>query len=87
MKRRFSEEQIVEGLRKVEGGMTVKELCREMGISEPTYYQWKKRFSGMEVSELRKLRSLEDENARLKRLVANQALEIAMHKEIASRKW
>lgn len=87
MKKRFTEEQMIEALRKVDQGMTVKELCREMGISEPTYYLWRKKFSGMEVSDIRRLRSLEDENARLKRLVANQALDIAMFKEITSRKW
>jgi putative transposase len=87
MKKRYTEEQIVQALQKVEHGMTVKELCREMGVSEPTYYHWKKKFSGMEVSDIRRLRTLEDENARLKRLVANQALDIAMLKEITSRKW
>lgn len=87
MKKRFTEEQIIEALKRVDRGMTVKELCRDMGISEPTYYHWKKKFSGMEVSDVRKLRALEDENVRLKRLVANQALDIAMLKEITSRKW
>jgi len=87
MKKRYTEEQIVQALRKVDQGMTVKELCREMGVSEPTYYHWKKKFSGMEVSDIRKLRTLEDENSRLKQLVANQALDIAMLKEITSRKW
>jgi putative transposase len=85
MKKRFTEEQIIVGLWKVGGGMTVKELSREMGISEPIYYQWKRKFSGMEVSDLRRLRTLED--VRLKRLVANQAVGIAMTKEISSRKW
>lgn len=87
MKKRYTEEQIIEALKRVDQGMTVKELCRELGVTEATYYHWKKRFGGMEVSDVRKLRVLEDENARLKRLVANQALDIAMLKEITSRKW
>lgn len=87
MKKRYTEERIVEALRRVDQGMTIKELCREMGISEPTYYHWKRKYGGMEVSDVRRLRLLEDENVRLKRLVANQALDIAMLKEISSRKW
>ena len=87
MKKRYTEERIVEALRRVDQGMTIKELCREMGISEPTYYHWKRKYGGMEVSDVRRLRLLEDENGRLKRLVANQALDIAMLKEISSRKW
>jgi len=87
MKKRYTEVQIVQALKRVEQGTTVKELCREMGISEPTYYLWKKKYGGLEVSDVRRLRMLEDENNRLKRLVANQALDIAMLKEVTSRKW
>jgi putative transposase len=58
-----------------------------MGVSEPTYYHWKKKYGGLEVSDVRRLRMLEDENNLLKRLVANQALDIAMLKEVTSRKW
>lgn len=87
MKKRYTEEQIVQALKRIEQGTTVKELCREMGVSEPTYYLWKKKYGGLEVSDVRRLRMLEDENNRLKRLVANQALDIAMLKEVTSRKW
>lgn len=87
MRKRYTEEQIVQALKRVEQGTTIKELCRDMGVSEPTYYHWKKKYGGMEVSDVRRLRVLEDENNRLKRLVANQALDIAMLKEITSRKW
>lgn len=87
MKKRYTEQQIIESLKKVDSGLSVKELCREMGVSEPTYYHWKKKYQGMEVSDVRKLKSLEEENSRLKRLVANQALDIEMYKEITSRKW
>ena len=87
MKKRYTEQQIIESLKKVDSGLSVKELCREMGVSEPTYYPWKKKYQGMEVSDVRKLKSLEEENSRLKRLVANQALDIEMYKEITSRKW
>jgi len=87
MKKRYTEEQIVQALKRVEQGTTVRELCREMGVSEPTYYLWKKKYGGLEVSDVRRLRMLEDENNRLKRLVANQALDIAMLKEVTSRKW
>jgi putative transposase len=87
MKKRYTEQQIIESLKKVDSGLSVKELCREMGVSEPTYYHWKKKHQGMEVSDVRKLKSLEEENSRLKRLVANQALDIEMYKEITSRKW
>ena len=87
MKKRYTEEQIIDALKRVDSGLTIKELCRQIGISEPTYYHWKKKYQGMEVSDVRKLKSLEDENSRLKRLVANQALDIEMYKEITSRKW
>lgn len=87
MKKRFSEEQIVKALQETDRGTPVKEICRKMGVSEPTYYAWKKKYRGMEVMDVRKLRSLETENARLKRLVADQALDIAMLKDVNSRKW
>jgi putative transposase len=85
MKKRFTDEQVVTGLRKVDGGMPVKEFSREMAIFEPTYYQWKRKFSGMVASDLRRLGTFEDENAWLKRLVADRALDIAIRKEIFPR--
>lgn len=74
MKKRYSEEQIVQILREADTASTKAEVCRKYGISEWTYYRWKKQYQGLEVSQLRKLKQLETENARLKKLVAEQAL-------------
>ena len=74
MKRRYSEEQIVEILREADTAPTKAEVCRKYGISEWTYYRWRRQYQGLEVSQLRKLKQLESENARLKKLVAEQAL-------------
>jgi len=87
MKKRYTEEQIVQALRQVESGMAVKELCRQMGVSETTYYYWRKKFHGMEVSDVRRMRSLEAENGKLKRIVADLTLDNLMLKEINGRKW
>jgi putative transposase len=88
MKRtRFTEEQIIAVLREVESGTPVKELCRRAGISTVTFYRWKSKFEGMEISEMRRLRLLEDENARLKKIVAQQALDIDALKAVVSKKW
>jgi putative transposase len=72
---KFSEEQIAYVLRQVEGGSAVADVCRQMGVSEATFYIWKKKYAHLGVNELRQLRSLEDENARLKRLVADLSLD------------
>ncbi len=74
MKQRYSEEQIVQILREADTAPTKAEVCRKYGISEWTYYRWKKQYQGLEVSQLRKLKQLETENARLKKLVAEQVL-------------
>lgn len=74
MKKRYSEEQIVQILREADAAPTKTEVCRKYGISEWTYYRWKKQYQGLGVSQLRKLKQLESENARLKKLVAEQAL-------------
>jgi putative transposase len=88
MKRtRFTEEQIIAVLREAESGTGVKELCRRAGISAVTFYRWKSKFEGMEISEIRRLRLLEDENARLKKIVAQQALDIDALKAVVSKKW
>ena len=68
-RKRFSEEQIAFALRQAESGTTIEEICRKMGVSEPTFYRWKKVYAGMGVSEIRRLKQLEDENAKLKRVV------------------
>jgi putative transposase len=75
MKSRFSDEQIIGILKEHEAGITVKELCRDPGMSDATYYKWKARYSGLEINEARRLRSLEDENRRLKKLVADLSLD------------
>lgn len=88
MKRsRFTEEQIIGILREHEGGSKTADVCRRHGISEATFYAWKSKFGGLEVSEARRLKSLEDENARLKKLLAEAMLDKAMLKDVASRKW
>lgn len=79
---RFSEEQIVGILKEQEAGAQTAELCRRHGISEQTFYTWKKKYGGMDVSEARRLKQLEDENGRLKRLVADQALDNVMLREL-----
>jgi len=79
---RFSEEQIVGILKEHEAGAQTAELCRRHGISEQTFYTWKKKYGGMDVSEARRLKQLEDENGRLKRLVADQALDNVMLREL-----
>ena len=88
MKRtRFTEEQIIAVLREAESGAAVKELCRRAGISAVTFYRWKSKFEGMDISEMRRLRLLEDENVRLKKIVAQQALDIDALKAVMSKKW
>ncbi len=74
-KSRFTEQQIAFALRQAEGGASVREVCRKMGISEQTFYRWKKKFAGMGVAEVRRLKQLEDENRRLKQLVADLSLD------------
>jgi putative transposase len=87
MKKRFTEEQIIKVLQKNASGTSAKEVCREFGISIQTFYSWKKKFDGMDVNEARKLKSLETENQKLKRLVAELSLDILMLKDINSKKW
>ena len=88
MKRsRFSEEQIIGVLKEQEAGMLTVEVCRRHGISPATFYKWKSKFGGMEVSEAKRLRALEDENAKLKKLLAEAMLDIAVLKDITGKKW
>ena len=81
-KKGHSEEQIVTALRQAEGGEKVADLCRKLAISQATFYAWKKQYAGMGVQELRELRQLREENARLKRLVAERDLELDAMKEV-----
>lgn len=83
---KFTEEQIVATLKLAESS-SVDEVCRKVGISRNTFYAWKKKYGGMDVSDARRLKQLEDENRRLKKLVADQALDVQMLKEVLSKKW
>ena len=86
-KSRFSEEQIIAMIKEQEGGVPTAEVCRKHGISTASFYKYKSKFGGMDVSDARKLKSLEDEHAKLKKLPAEQKLDNAMLKDVASRKW
>jgi putative transposase len=86
-KKRFSEEQIIGVLKSAEAGMAVKELCRQHGITETTYYRWKKKFGGMDVSDAKRLRQLEDENRRLKGIVADLTLDKQALQWALGKKW
>lgn len=87
MKKRFSEEQIIQILREQEAGGKTKDVCRRHGISDATFYNWKAKFGGMDVSDAKKLKLLEAENAKLKRLLADAELDKLMMKEVLSKKW
>lgn len=84
---RFSDEQIIGMIKEQEAGMPTAEVCRKHGISTASFYKYKAKFGGMEVSDARKLKALEDENAKLKKLLAEQMLDNAILKDINSRKW
>jgi putative transposase len=84
---RFTEEQIIGILREQEAGAKTADVCRKHRVSEATLYKWKAKFGGLEVSEARRLRQLEDENTRLKKLLADAMLDNAVLKDIASKKW
>jgi putative transposase len=86
MKKRFTEAQIAFALRQAESGIPVAEIIRKMGISEVTFYRWKKKYAGLAVAELRRLKQLEDENRRLKRLVADLTLDKQMLQDVLSKK-
>jgi putative transposase len=87
MKQRFSEEQIIGILKQHESGVKTADICREHNISQNTFYTWKSKFGGMQVSEAQRLRQLEAENAKLKRIVADQALDIVALKDVLSKNW
>ena len=88
MKRaRFTEEQIIAVLKEQEAGAKAADLCRKHGISEATFYNWKAKYGGMEVSEAKRLKALEDENAKLKKLLAEQMLDAAALRELLAKKW
>jgi len=86
MKKRFTEEQIAFALRQAEGGTPVTEVCRKMGVSEQSFYRWKRKYEGMGVAELRRLRQLEEENRKLKKLVADLSLDKHILQEVLAKK-
>lgn len=86
-RKRFSEEQIIGVLREAEAGARTADLARKYGVSEATLYNWKAKFGGMEVSEAKRLKALEDENSRLKKLLADQMLDAAALRELLAKKW
>lgn len=87
MKKRFSEAQIIGFLREADAGVAVQELCRRHGFSDASYYLWRRKFGGLEVSDAKRLKALEQENARLKKLLAEALLEQAVTQEVLRKKW
>lgn len=86
-RKRFTEEQIIGVLQEAAAGTPIREVCRRHGIAETTFHRWRGKFGGMQVNDARRLKALEDENRRLKRIVADQALDLVMLKDVAGRKW
>ena len=86
-KQRFTEEQIIGVLKEQEAGVRAADLCRKHGISEATFYNWKAKYGGMEVSETKRLKALEDENTKLKKLLAEQMLDVAALRELLGKQW
>ena len=87
MKKRYSEEQIIGFLKEAEAGVSAKELCRRHGFSEASFYSWRSKFGGMDVSDAKRLKALETENARLKKLLAEALLENEVTREALRKKW
>jgi putative transposase len=86
-KSRYKEEQIIAVLKEVDAGAKLQDVIRRLGVSEQTYYRWKAKYGGMEVNDAKKLRALEDENRRLKQMVADQALDLQALKAVVANKW
>ena len=86
-RKRFTEEQIIAALKEADAGLKTSEICRKYNVSDATFYKWKAKYGGMEISDARKLRGLEDENRKLKKIVADQALELMATKELLSKNF
>ena len=87
MKKRYTEEQIMKVIKQHEAGTKVDDICRDMGISTGTFYNWRSKFAGLEVNEAKRLRELESENDKLKKLLAEKLLEVEAMKDVVSKKW
>lgn len=87
MKKRYSEEQIISFLKEADAGVPIKDLCRKHGFSEASYYLWRSKFGGMDVSDAKRLKALEAENAKLKKLLAEAMLEQEVVREVLRKKW
>jgi putative transposase len=87
MKKRYTEEQIIKSLKEYEAGVKVGDLCRQLGISEGTFYNWRNKYAGLEVNDAKRLRELESENNKLKKLLAEKLLENEALKDVVSKKW
>ena len=87
MKKRYSEEQIIKAIKQHEAGAKVENICRELGVSNGTFYNWRSRYGGLEVNEAKRLRELESENSKLKKLPADKLLEVEAMKDVLSKKW
>jgi putative transposase len=87
MKKRYTEEQIIRILDEARDGQFIKEVCRKHNLSEATFYRWRKKYGDLDISELKRLKALEAENVRLKRIVANQAIDIDALKDVLAKKW
>jgi putative transposase len=83
----FTDEQIIKALREVDAGAKTADVCRKLGVTETTFFRWRRKFGGMDVSDAKRLRHLEDENARLKKLLADSMLDNAALKDVLSKKW
>jgi putative transposase len=86
-RKRFSEEQIIKALKEVDAGAQVRDVCRRLGVTEQSFYRWRQKYGGLEVSEAKRLRELETENGRLKRIVADLVLDNQILKDVHSKKW
>lgn len=87
MKKRYTEEQIIKAIKQHDAGSKVADICRDLGISEGTFYNWRSKYAGLEVNDAKRLKDLESENHRLKRLLAEKLLEVEAMKDVLSKKW